>query len=182
MNAEQIVRALETEVLCENCPHNESNCLDDGCYYIMAAALIDKLQALAENGQSAIDTNMRLVKVVESLQARLAEYDEIAAEYGIDGKTMLALAKSQIKTAQDNIKLREQLAALREKAERENGCGFCDEESDEHDYRNGVQSIGGTKYLVLETSEWDDYYDCYNDVRIPVIYCPMCGKRLEVEP
>lgn len=73
MNADKIVRALETEVLCENCPHNESNCPDDGCYYIMAAALIDKLQALAENGQSAIDTNMRLVKVVESLQAELAE-------------------------------------------------------------------------------------------------------------
>ena len=51
----------------------------------------------------------------------------------------------------------------------------------EHDYMNGLQSIDGTKYLVLETSEWDDYYDCYNDVRIPVKYCPMCGKRLEVE-
>lgn len=75
MNAKEIVRALETEVLCENCPHNESNCPDDGCYYIMAAALIDKLQALAENGQSAIDTNMRLVKVVESLQAQLAAKD-----------------------------------------------------------------------------------------------------------
>ena len=73
MNADEIVKALETEVLCESCPHNESDCPDDGCYYIMAAALIDKLQALAENGQSAIDTNTRLVKVVESLQAQLAK-------------------------------------------------------------------------------------------------------------
>ena len=71
--------------------------------------------------------------------------------------------------------------ALREQAERSKGCSFCDEESGEHDYMNGLQSIDGTKYLVLETSEWDDYYDCYNDVRIPVKYCPMCGKRLEVE-
>ena len=74
------------------------------------------------------------------------------------------------------------LAALREQAKRSKGCSFCDEESGEHDYMNGLQSIDGTKYLVLETSEWDDYYDCYNDVRIPVKYCPMCGKRLEVEP
>ena len=48
---------------------------------------------------------------VSELEKQLAKYDEIAAEYGIDGKTMLTLAESQIKTAQDNIKLREQLAA-----------------------------------------------------------------------
>lgn len=73
------------------------------------------------------------------------------------------------------------IKALREQAERSKGCSFCDEESYEHDYMNGLQSIDGTKYLVLETSEWNDYYDCYNDVRIPVTFCPMCGKRLEVE-
>ena len=31
--------------------------------------------------------------LIESLQAQLAKYDEVAAEYGIDGKTMLTLAK-----------------------------------------------------------------------------------------
>ena len=124
MNAKEIVRALETEVLCENCPHNESNCPDDGCYYIMAAALIDKLQALAENGQSAIDTNMRLVKVVESLQAQLAKYDKVAAEYGIDGKTMLTLAKSQTRTARDNVELQEQLATALEEAKRQHYLAF----------------------------------------------------------
>jgi hypothetical protein len=58
------------------------------------------------------------IDLIESLQAQLAEYDEIAAEYGIDGKTMLTLAKSQIRTAQDNIKLQEQLTTSqrREKA------------------------------------------------------------------
>ena len=54
---------------------------------------------------------------VEWLQAQLAEYDALAAEYGIDGKTMLTLAKSQIKTAQDNIKLQEQLAASQRMAQ-----------------------------------------------------------------
>jgi len=48
--------------------------------------------------------------MLDSLQAQLFEYDAFAAEYGIDGKTMLTLAKSQIRTAQDNVKLQEQLA------------------------------------------------------------------------
>ena len=58
-----------------------------------------------------------VLSLIESLQAQIAKYDEVAAEYGIDGKTMLTLAKSQIKTAQDNIKLREQLAASRRRAQ-----------------------------------------------------------------
>lgn len=73
------------------------------------------------------------------------------------------------------------LEALREKVGKKEECEFCEEESDGHDYMNGIQTIDGEKYLVLETSEWDDYYDCYNDVRIAVEYCPKCGKRLEVE-
>ena len=79
MNTKEIVNALrlcaETVDCYEDktaCPYRavddcEDELLDD------AADLIDKLQALAENGQSAIDTNMRLVKVVESLQAQLAD-------------------------------------------------------------------------------------------------------------
>jgi hypothetical protein len=67
-------------------------------------------------------TNPRNIPVsaadlIESLQAQLAEYEALAAEYGIDGKTMLTLAKSQIRTAQDNIKLREQLAASQRRAD-----------------------------------------------------------------
>lgn len=54
---------------------------------------------------------LKAANLIESMQARLVEYDEVAAEYGLDGETMLTLAKSQIRTAQDNIKLREQLAA-----------------------------------------------------------------------
>jgi hypothetical protein len=55
--------------------------------------------------------------MIESLQAQLAEYDEIAAEYGIDGKTMLTLAKSQLKTAQDNVELMEQLEESQRRAD-----------------------------------------------------------------
>lgn len=63
--------------------------------------------------------------------------------------------------------------------EREKGCAFCDEEHDQHDYMNGVQTFENGKYLVLETSEWDEYDDCFNDVRIRIGFCPMCGRRLE---
>ena len=58
-----------------------------------------------------LETDLMIARAeIEQLQAQLAKYDEIAAEYGIDGKTMLTLAKSQIKTAQDNIKLQAQLS------------------------------------------------------------------------
>ena len=97
----------------------------------------------------------------------------------LDSIRFLALPKDRRTEICKALKIA--MHALREQAERSKGCSFCDEESGEHDYMNGLQSIDGTKYLVLETSEWDDYYDCYNDVRIPVKYCPMCGKRLEVE-
>ena len=89
MNADEIVRGLR-----ESCTGNE-----------LAPPMV---------------TNRELTEaadLIESLQAQLAEYDEIAAEYGIDGKTMLTLAKSQIKTAQDNIKLQEQLTASQRRAQ-----------------------------------------------------------------
>jgi len=54
---------------------------------------------------------------IKRLQAQLAKYDEVAAEYGIDGKTMLTLAKSQIKTAQDNVELMEQLEESQRRAD-----------------------------------------------------------------
>jgi cell division septum initiation protein DivIVA len=44
-----------------------------------------------------------------AILAELKEYRDLAAEYGIDGKTMLALAKSQIATAKSNCELREEL-------------------------------------------------------------------------
>ena len=43
---------------------------------------------------------------IEALQSELQPFIDAAAEYGIDAKTMLTLAKSQIKTAEENISLR----------------------------------------------------------------------------
>lgn len=46
--------------------------------------------------------------VVDALRQK-REVDALAAEYGIDAKTMLTLAKSQIQTAKSNIELSEKL-------------------------------------------------------------------------
>ena len=71
---------------------------------------------LTENG-TFINIEYHKSRVSE-LEKQLAKYDEIAAEYGIDGKTMLTLAKSQIEIAKENIVLREVLeeSQRREKA------------------------------------------------------------------
>jgi hypothetical protein len=48
MNADEIVKGLQVEITCENCPHNnlhESECFTKGCYFVNAAALIESLQA-----------------------------------------------------------------------------------------------------------------------------------------
>jgi len=46
--------------------------------------------------------------VVDALRQK-REIDTLEAEYGIDAKTMLTLAKSQIKTTKSNIELSEKL-------------------------------------------------------------------------
>lgn len=65
--------------------------------------------------------------LIESLQAQLGEYEACAARYGIDARTMLTLAKSQIETAKDNVLLVEMLAASqrREKAAVEQIPRYC---------------------------------------------------------
>lgn len=45
---------------------------------------------------------------IGELEAELAEYRQMATSYGIDAKTMCTLAKSQIKTCADNIRLQEE--------------------------------------------------------------------------
>jgi len=59
--------------------------------------------------------NERAADIIESLQSQLAEYREAAEEYGIDAKTMLELAKSQIKTAKQNAELQDELSEYRRK-------------------------------------------------------------------
>ena len=65
----------------------------------------------------AEDIGSDAAALIESLQARLFEYDALAAEYGIDGKTMLTLAKSQIRTAKSNVELQEQLVDSQRRAD-----------------------------------------------------------------
>jgi len=106
MNADEIVRIDEAV----KALHRLSELLvtPDSRVCCEAADLIESLQA--QHKQAALNYQQKCRDVVE-LEAQLAKYDAFAADYGIDGKTMLTLAKSQIKTAQDNIKLQEQLAA-----------------------------------------------------------------------
>jgi hypothetical protein len=101
-----------------------------------ADEIVRALRWLAKDTESifAAENLNDAAALIESLQAQLAKYDEVAAEYGIDGKTMLTLAKSQIRTAQDNIKLREQLTASqrREKEARNELCLKCGLYRDAH--------------------------------------------------
>jgi hypothetical protein len=64
MNADEIVKGLTTEILCENCPHNilhESECFTKGCYFVNAATLIESLQAqLAASQRRAQDARNEL--------------------------------------------------------------------------------------------------------------------------
>ena len=106
---------------------------------------------------------------VSELEKQLAEYDKIAAEYGIDGKTMLTLAKSQIETAKENIVLQEHL-----KAERENRCCTCRDAK-----RIGFTNMGSRIYL--ERNETGYVISDRFDNTAEVYFCPECGKRLEVE-
>ena len=66
-----------------------------------ADEIVRALRRLAENSRSKHEVLTEAADLIEALQAQLAKYDEIAAEYGIDGKTMLTLAKSQIETAKE---------------------------------------------------------------------------------
>ena len=56
--------------------------------------------------------------LVEDALRQKREVDKLAAEYGIDAKTMLALAKSQIQTTKSNIKLMAENDQLRAEVDR----------------------------------------------------------------
>jgi len=65
MCIEEIIKALETEVLCENCPHNGSDCDGRGCYYIEAAETIKELKARAEKAEAEV---ARLIELLQKTQ------------------------------------------------------------------------------------------------------------------
>ena len=70
--------------------------------------------------------------------------------------------------------------AIREKVDRENGCQYCTT----GESLNGYDDVGsfaihpkGKKHY-LEVAYNDDFYNC----AVYINFCPMCGRRLEVEP
>ena len=69
------------------------------------------------------------------------------------------------------------IEALREQAERSKGCEYCgggEELAYGHDSLKRVGSIYIDKNLLVA--------DLYSEsMAVAVCYCPMCGKRLEVE-
>lgn len=68
------------------------------------------------------------------------------------------------------------LAALREKQEREKGCEYC-QQGEEMAY--GQDSMKRTAYIYLDKNLL--VADLYSEsMAVAVCYCPVCGKRLEV--
>jgi hypothetical protein len=70
------------------------------------------------------------------------------------------------------------LAALREQAERNKGCGFCCYQ--EHPDKTFYPKEGYAFYAGFSKQIDVDAFDEIETDEIK--YCPMCGKRLEVEP
>ena len=93
LNAEQIARALRCNGNCSVCNFNSD------CAY--------------QRDDFDIKLKFESSMLIESQQAELKSFRDAAAEYGIDAKTMLTLAKSQIKTARENASMTAQLSELR---------------------------------------------------------------------
>ena len=71
------------------------------------------------------------------------------------------------------------LTALREQAERSKGCVFCNDER--HRIREAFDE--GTAKIINAENRYALSIDTSRDAAIfNIFYCPMCGKRLEVEP
>ena len=68
--------------------------------------------------------------------------------------------------------------ALREQAERSKGCEYCADHEDlafGHDSLKRVGSIYIDKNLLVA--------DLYSEsMAVVICFCPVCGRRLEVEP
>ncbi len=70
------------------------------------------------------------------------------------------------------------IEALREQAERNKGCGFCCYQ--EHPDKTFYPKEGYAFYAGFSKQIDVDAFDEIETDEIK--YCPMCGKRLEVEP
>ena len=87
--------------------------MHDPTFERQLAVEIEKLEREVKRQKSMFEDlsheNDELMQAIKAYKKELKEYNDLAAEYGIDGKTMLALAKSQIATAKSNCELREEL-------------------------------------------------------------------------
>ena len=71
------------------------------------------------------------------------------------------------------------LAALREKAEREKGCGYCGQVSKSID--NGEDGNSRAILYLPANNKHIHYMDAKGKLAIfDINYCPMCGRELEV--
>ena len=69
------------------------------------------------------------------------------------------------------------LAALREQAEREKGCEYC---LQGEDLAYGLDSMQRTGRIYIDGNLLTS--DLYSEsMAVAVCFCPVCGKRLEVE-
>ena len=70
------------------------------------------------------------------------------------------------------------IAALREQAERSNGCEYC---LQGEDLAYGLDSMQRTGRIYIDGNLLTA--DLYSEsMAVAVCCCPMCGKKLEVEP
>lgn len=92
----------DIEKLCEDlrkASYKYGSCIYGWHYFDEAANAIEKLQALAQNGQSAIDTNQRLVDKIRELQA---ENERIRSNcYARDGVEAIIRERDRFKAERD---------------------------------------------------------------------------------
>lgn len=95
---------------------------------------------------------------------------------GFETDNALLAGSREVRTIERN-KLA--LAALREQAEREKGCIFCSGER--HCIREAFDE--GTAKVISADNRYALSVGTSRDAAIfNIFFCPMCGKRLEVEP
>ena len=93
----------------------------------------------------------RLLAELDRLPVELIPFQTTAVEYGIDAQTMLTLAKSQIETAKENVRLRE--------AQR--WIPTSERLPDASEYRNG------NRFKSMDSNELVPFLVCCEDTEIP---------------
>ena len=105
------------------------------------------------------DTVKDAADLIESLQDEITQLKDELADYNCDTKI--------------GCKLIEKV-----KAEREKGCEYC-EDGEDLSYGHDTMQRTGRIYLDGNLLTADLYSE---SMAVIVRFCPVCGKRLEVEP